>query len=205
MAKPLVLVFEDVELPFFPEKVDRARIYGRVDVQALDEEGRRCELATLADDGRTLIGRGGTAFALLSPEGEWLDKKALKPVDPAGQPLTPALSSFNAPIRLVQTVTIDAYFSHNVRSVYLMQSEADLTKLRGALAAGTIYSFPFSFRGGIEPDVGFLLSAQDGNVFLAVGQPTKLHFVGLEQAAALTEEEALTEAEDDESLDFGMM
>ena len=29
--------------------------------------GRRCELATLADDGKTLVGRGGVTYAYLSP------------------------------------------------------------------------------------------------------------------------------------------
>jgi hypothetical protein len=204
MAKPLILVYEDAELPFFPERVERRHIYGFVDVIAQDEAGNRCDLATLADDGRTVIGRGGMALATLSADGEWLDKKTLKPLDPEGKPITPAPSSFNEPVRLVQKVTVEEYLSHNVRSVYLMPSEADLTALKKALAGGTIYSFPFSFRGGLEADVGFLLMSQDQNVFLAVGQPTKLHFVGLEQAAALTDEEGPAEAEGDE-LDFGMM
>lgn len=205
MAKPLVLIHEDVELPFFPEKVDRAKIYGYIDVQALDEAGNACSLATLADDGCTVIGRGGTAFAHLDPEGAWLDKKTLKPVDPAGKPITPAPSSFNAPIRLVQQVPVDEYLSHNVKAVYLMQSEADLTALKKVLGGGAIFAFPFSFRGGLEPDVGFLLAGQDGNVFLAVGQPTKLHFIGLEQAAVAADEETVVEEDDDDSLDFGMM
>lgn len=203
MARPLTLVYEDVELPFFPEKVDRSKIYGFVDVQALDEEGRRCDLATLADDGRTLIGRGGTALAVLSVDGEWLEKGKLRPVDPEGKTITPAASSFNAPIRLVQKVTIDEFLSHNVRSVYLMGCDGDLTALKSALAGGAIFTFPFSFRGGLEADQGFLLQGQDQNLFLAIGQPTRLHFVGLEQVAAGDDEGA--DVEDEDSLDFGMM
>ena len=203
MAKPLVLVFEDVELPFFPEKVDRAKIYGSTSVHAQDEAGNRCSMAMLSDDGRTLIGE--CALGSLSAEGEWVDKKTLKPVDAEGKPITPVASSFNAPVRLVEVATIDDYLAHNVKSVYQMRcDEGDLTKLFDALRGGKIFRFPFSFRGGLEANVGFLLLGQDQNLFMAVGEPTRLRFVGLEQAAA-PDDEAAVDADDDESLDFGMM
>ncbi|MCW8132042.1 MAG: hypothetical protein KIS92_16970 [Planctomycetota bacterium] len=205
MAKALVLQFNGTDLPFSTEKVDRTKLYGFIDVEALDDQGRRCHLATLADDGRTIIGMGGTAFAQLSPDGEWLDKSKLKPVDPEGKPIVPVPSSYSAPVPLARTASIEEYLSHNIKSVYLLRCEGDLSALLAELKKGTIYTFPYSYRGGLEADAGFLLASQDGQPFLAVGQPTTIHFVGLEQAAALTEEESSGEDDGDESVDFGMM
>ena len=204
MAKPLVLTFAGADLMLDLEKVDRSKLYGYREVEAIDEKGRKCDLATLADDGRTVIGRGGTAHAMLSPEGAWMEKSALKPVNPEGKPITPVASSYSAPVPLGTKASIDEYLSHNIRSVYVVRPQGDATALGKELQAGTIYTFPYSFRGGLEADVAFLLAGKDGNVFLAVGNPTKIRFVGLEQAAALTEE-TVGEEEEEESLDFGMM
>ena len=40
--------------------------------------------------------------------------------------------------------------------------------LLNELRAGAIYSFPFSYRGGLNPSVGFLLASSDGIPTLAV-------------------------------------
>ena len=197
-----MLQFNGADLNFFMEKVDRTRLYGWIDVEALDDKGRKCELVTLAGDGRTVVGPGGTSFGYLSADGEWLDKKTLKPVDREGKPITPADSSFLKPVPLAKKATIEEYLSHNIKGVYLMASENDLGPLSEELKKGTIFTFPYSFRGGLEASVGFLLMSADGGLFLAIGEPTKIHFVGLEQAAVLTEEET-DEAEGE--MDFGMM
>jgi hypothetical protein len=47
-----------------------------------------------------------------------------------------------------------------------------------------------------------LLQAEDGGVFLAVGNPTRLEFVGLAQVAAIEEE---SEADDADLMDFDMI
>ncbi len=201
MAKPLVLQFAGADLNVFLEKVDRTKLYGWIDVEALDDKGRKCELATLAGDGRTLVGSGGTSFGYLSADGEWLEKKTLKPVDREGKPITPVNSTFSAPVPLAKKATIEEYLSHNIKSVYLISSENDLGALTEELKKGTIYTFPYSFRGGLEASVGFLLASADGGLFLAIGEATKIHFVGLEQASALTEDES----PDEDEMDFGMM
>jgi hypothetical protein len=112
-------------------------------------------------------------------------------------------SSYAAPVPLTAKVSVDEYLSHNVRSVYQVSSEVDLGPLLAELKKGVIFNFPYSFRGGLEPDAGFLLMAADGTVFVAVGTPTKLEFVGFEQVAAVTEEE--TEGAEEEEIDFSMM
>jgi len=187
-----------------PEKIDRTKLYGAIDVEALDSKNRKCQLATLADDGRTIVGAGGSSFATLSPDGLWMEKTELKAVDTEGKHIMPVASSYSAPIPLTKKATIDEYLAHNIKGVYVVRSEGDVSALVDELKKGVIYSFPYSFRGGLEADVGFLLAGQDGTAFMAIGQPTRIHFVGLEQASVLTEEETETTADDD-SVDFDMM
>ena len=140
---------------FDPVKIDRSVLYGFKELEVLDEQGGRCELATLADDGKTLVGRGGVTYAYLSPDGAWCDKSGLKPVDLDGREIQPVASSFSAPVALVEKATLEEYLSHNVRSVYLMQSEGDPAGLLAELRGGAIFKFPYSFRGGLEADAGF--------------------------------------------------
>lgn len=204
MARSLVFQLDGREFSLAPEKVDRTRLYGSIDVEALDSKERKCQLATLADDGRTIVGVGGSSFATLSPDGLWLDKTQLKPVNNEGKPLTPVPSTYSAPVALTKKATIDEYLSHNIKGVYVLRGESDFSPLVEELKKGAIYSFPYSFRGGLEADVGFLIAGQDGTAFMTVGQPMRVHFVGLEQAAVLTEEDASAEGDDD-AVDFDMM
>ena len=202
MPKPLVFKLGDAEIPCQLNRVERSDLYGFIETEALDEKGRKCTLATLADDGRSVITSGGTALVTLSPDGNWLDKKQCVPTDAAGNRITPVPSSYAAPVPLEKTVTVDEYLGHDIRSVYQITNEADLAPVMAELKQGTIYAFPYSFRGGLEADAGFLLLAADGTPFVAIGCPTKLEFVGLVQTATLTEE---GEGEDDDAIDFSMM
>jgi hypothetical protein len=204
MAKPLVLTLDGAVFPVALDKVERSDLYGFVEIETLDDQGRKCSLATLADDGRSVIPSGGTAIVTLSPEGNWLDKTTLTPTDHQGNRILPVLSSYAAPVPLDKTATIDEYLSHDIRAVYQVSSEVDLGPLLGPLREGTIYQFPYSFRGGLEPDTAFLLLSADGLPFLAVGSPTKLELVGFEQNAAITGEEDAGEDEEG-ALDFSMM
>ena len=78
--------------------------------------------------------------------------------------------------------------------------------LLGELRKGAIYTFPFSYRGGLDPDVGFLLANPEGTPFLAVGRKTRLQFVSLPELADPDVEADLDEeSDDDDSMDFGMM
>ena len=203
MAKPLVLAFGGTQLPFALSKVERSDLYGFVEIETLDEKGRKCTLATLADDGRSLIPSGGTAMVTLSPEGNWIEKKTLIPTDNQGNRIVPVASSYSAPVVIENTATIEEYLSHDIRSVYQLSSDADCGPLLAELKKGTIYQFPYSFRGGLESDTGFLLLSADGTPFLAIGCPTKLEFVGFDQSAAIAGDDDA--GEEEESMDFGMM
>ena len=105
------------------DKVDRRKLYGYVETEVLDGADQKCQLATLASDGRTVIPAGGIALATFSPDGLWLDKSELSAVDLEGKPIEPVASSFNAPIELSEIVGIDDYLSHNIRMVYALSAE----------------------------------------------------------------------------------
>jgi hypothetical protein len=55
----------------------------------------------------------------------------------------------------------------------------------------------------LEADAGFLLMGEGGNVFMAVGNPTNVDFLGLQQTAALADEEEGVDETD--LMDFDMI
>lgn len=202
MAKPLVFHFKDGDFAFGLNKVDRSRLYGYKEVEVLDEKGRKCELATLGGDGHTVIGRGGSSFAQLSVDGEWCDKASLKPVDTEGHEITPVPSSYSAPVNLTEPTTVADYLQHNIRLVYVLEPEGDASRLYEELKGGAIFKFPYSYRGGLEADAGFLIQGADGNFFMAVGNPTRVEFVGPTQITTVEEE---ADADDADMMDFDMI
>ena len=204
MARPLVLKFAGNELPLQLEKVSRDDLYGYVEIETVDDQGRPCKAAKLGGDGKSVIQTGGTAIACLSPAGDWLERKTLTPVDNENKPITPVPSTFGAPVVLEATATVEEFLDHNITSVYQISSEVDFGDLTAQLRAGTIYRFPFSFRGGIEADVAFLMCAADGTPFLMIGQPTKFDFVGFD-APAFDEDSEVGAEEEEDALDFSMM
>jgi hypothetical protein len=202
MAKPLVLSFGGSEFPLALSKVERSDLYGFVEIETFDEQDRMCTLCTLADDGRSIIPSGGSAFVTLTPEGNWIEKKTLLPSDHEGNRITPVPSSYAAPVPLTTTASIDDYLNHDIRAIYQVSCESDIAPLLDELRKGTIFQFPYSFRGGLEPDAGFLLLASDGTPFIAIGSATKLQFVSFEETAGIA---ATDEVADEEEVDFGMM
>src|SRR5262245_61199497 len=114
MAKPLVFEFRGQSIEVALEKIDRAKLYGYLDTEVQDEAGKQCELATLLGDGHSIVGKGGSALVYLSADGLWRTRAELQPVDVQGKPITPVKSSFDAPITLSETVTVDDFLSHNI-------------------------------------------------------------------------------------------
>jgi hypothetical protein len=205
MAKPLVFEYRGRPVEVALEKIDRARLYGYVDVEVQDESGKRCELATLLGDGHSIVGRGGSAIAYLSADGLWRTRAELRPVDPEGRPITPVKSSFDAPISLAETATVDEFLSHNVHLIYRVVPAAEEPALTAELKAGTVYRFPFSYRGGVDASPAFLLIGADGTPFLCVGTPTAIEFVGPAATAPAVADDTAAGEEDDDALDFSLV
>ena len=109
-------------------------------------------------------------------------------------------------LALSTRASLDEYLSHNIKSVYALTPPMGADDLLAELRKGAIYSFSFSYRGGLHPDTAFLLAGSDGQPFLCVGKKAHLQFVALPQAADPEEEAESPAGDDDEdSMDFGMM
>lgn len=206
MAKALVFKHGSTDLSFNLERVDRKKLYGQLDTEVVDEQGRPCQLAILGGDGKTLVGRGGSALCMLDADGGYCDRSTLRPVGVDGAPLTKVASTFAAPVVLDQRASIDEYLAHNIKAIYALQPPMGADALLAELRGGALYSFAFSYRGGLDPDVGFLLANSEGLPFLAVGKKTRLKFVALPEIADPDAEADLAEdSDDDDSMDFGML
>jgi hypothetical protein len=206
MQKPLILTFDGERLVFQMHKIDRSRLYGFKEFEVFDENGQTCRLATLADDGKTIVGIGGTGIGYLTVDGEWTDKSKLKPIDLEGKEMLPIRSSFAAPISLIQETSVDDYLNHNVRLVYRLTIEEQSArgdKLMLRLREGGIYKFPYSFRGGLEADVGFLLLNNEDQIFFLVAQSTQVDYLGLR--TTLTSDDDQEAVEESELMDFDMI
>lgn len=205
MAKPLILVLDGQETSFEMEKLDRRNLYGYVEQIALDADGNRCQVARLASDGKTLVGTGDAAIGYLSPDGLWRDKGDLSPIASDGKEMETVPSSLRAPISLDQTSDIDTLLSHTIRTVYQLQSDSLDEGLSKQLKEGAIFTFAFSYRGGLEPDVAFLLMGAEGDIFMLLGASADLNYVGLQEVGAAVEEEDAEGEAGDDDLDFGLM
>jgi hypothetical protein len=204
MARDLVLSLDGVEFPVKLLKVDRRRLYGDVEIEAFDEHGSPAFLRFLADDGQTIIDRGGTALETVNEDGDSVERGELVPVDASGKEIEPVPSSFGV-TNVLKSATIEDYLSLIVKSVYTLDAvseEDDLKELKDGLSGDNIYQFPFSYRGGVQYDSAFLLEA-DKNIFMIVGVPAALEFLKLGQAATLDEPEDQDLSVDD--LDFDLM
>ena len=203
MGRKLVFKYDGEPLAFEMNKVDRSRLYGSKSLRVLDDSGKECELATLADDGKTLIGKGGTGIGYVTADGNWTHKDNLQAVNVEGESIVPVPSSFAAPIELEHQVTVDDYLNHNIRLVYKLTTEVAYENLRQALNDGAIFKFDYSYRGGLEADAGFLLMNDAGEVFFLVGDETDVEFIGLQQTAAVTPVDEATTTGD--LMDFDMI
>ena len=205
----LQLQFQGASVACDLDKIDRSKLYGYIDTEVVDEQQRPCRLATLASDGRTLMPSGGIALAYVSPNGLWRDKGDLKAVNLEGAAIEPVISTFKAPVTLDQTASAEDLLDHNIRMSYLLTPEGEGTAfpeaLLSELAAGKIYTFPFSYRGGLTADTAFLLRGQDELIWMLVGKKTRVQLVSFEQQAALGDEAGGEEDAESEDIDFGMM
>ena len=203
MARPLVLSLDGTEFPVTLIKIDREKLYGRVEIEAFDEKGREASLRVLAADGKTLIDKGGTALATITDKGDSVDRNDLVPVTTDGDKIEQVPSSFNQ-TNILKEANVEDYFTQVVKSVYIVgpHEDADITELHDHLSTERMFTFPFSWRGGIEYDNAFLIGV-GGEAFMVVGKQAEFEFIKLNQAAVLesAEEEEISADE----LDFDLM
>lgn len=197
MPRPLVLSLDGREFDVRILKIDREKLYGKVDVEAYDEKGNPAQLLVLAPDGKTLIDKGGTALATVNEDGDSVSRADLVAVDEEGQKIETVPSSFNQ-VNVLKRATVEDYLSQLVKSVYVLEADdaADQKYLQDHVSSGLIYNFEFSYRGGTEYDNAFVLGNRS-DAFMIVGKPAELEFVRLNQAVDLdaTEEQEVSAEE----------
>ncbi len=221
VGRILDFLLGDVPLSLRMSKLDRTKLYGSKDVEALDESDQNCELATLADDGRTLIGKGGTGLGWLDADGKWCSKSGLQPHDVNGDTIESVPSSFDEPIRLFETANADVLLDFNIRLVYSLspdepasvdqaaeeaESEASAAyeQLLRQLNKGTVFQFEYSYRGGSESDAAFLLMNLDGDLMMLVGTPIATTYASM-NTRLISSDEEIDFGPDEGLVDFGMM
>ena len=200
MPRSLKFQYKKASFECEMHKIDRTKLYGSVDIETSDIDGNRCRLATLANDGKTLIPHGGTAFAYINSDGLWVERSELQPVNIEGEKLEILPSSFDQIIELDKTTSLESFLDHSVRLCYSLEydSEQVAPDLLKAMAAGDIFQFEFLYRDGISADPAFLMSGTSGELWMLVARPASVEFVGLDQAAV----SFTAESEDEESDEF---
>jgi hypothetical protein len=203
MPRELVLSLDGREFTVTLVKIDRDKLYGSIEVEAFDEKGRDAELRVLAADGKTLIDKGGTSLATVNEKGTSVDRTTLSAVDSDGDTIEPVPSSFAAP-NVLKKADIEDYLSQMYKSVYLIQpaEDQDIKYLLDHLDGDQIFTFPFSWRGGLEYDTAFVLGS-DGDAFMVVGKPAEFEFLKLNQSVALDSVEEQEISADD--IDFDLL
>jgi len=205
MPRNLKFQFKDIAFECGMNKVDRNKLYGSVSVETFDVDGNKCGLASLANDGKTLIPHGGTAFAYINKDGLWVERSELQPVSLEGEKLEVLPSSFDQVIELGETVTIEEFLNHSVRLCYHLDYDADeiAPEMIESMATGTIFRFEFLYRDGITADPAFLMTGNSGELWMLVAKPASVDYVGLDQAAVTFA--ADSEDEESDEFDFEMM
>jgi hypothetical protein len=199
----LVLSLDGREFAVTLVKIDRDKLYGSIEIEAFDEKGREASLRVLAADGKTLIDKGGTALTTVNEKGTSVDRPSLTAVDADGDKIEPVPSSFNEP-NVLKKADIEDYLSQMYKSVYLIQppEDGDIKYLLDHLDGDQIYTFPFSWRGGLEYDSAYILGSGD-DAFMIVGKPAEFEYLKLNQAVALDSVEEQEISADD--IDFDLL
>ena len=196
MAKNLQFLIGEREFALEPVKIDRTKLYGKVETVAVDGQGRELEKAYLDDTGSVVVSSSGLGYR--TEDGSWAARGDLIAVDETGAPLEQRASSFDMPISLNERVSLDDYFLHEITAVYSL-SGADGDHLARVLSeSDELYTFPFSYRAGHISSPAFLIPG-DGKVFLTVGRKVAIEFLNKQRHAPIDE------VDEDDEFDFSMI
>lgn len=183
-----------------PTKVERKKLYGYSETQAVDPEGRICQQAGIDGNGMTIVPKGATKVGMVTDGGEWMTSDDLQAVHADGRTVELIPSSFDEEIQLETTASAEELLRLIIASVYELSGEG--TEELAAEVGQQIFRFPFSYKGGYEASTAFLI-ASGTSVFVLTGELADFPMVGINDTGIIDED--YEEAEiDDEELDFSM-
>jgi hypothetical protein len=203
MAKPLIFKLQDVEYQFSPVKLERKKIYGWSDIIAFDDKNQECIQVNIDQSGTFLIPKGGTALGAVDGNFSWVDNSELVVLDESGNKAEKIPSSFSQTIELKELASSQELLDHFINNVYILEPEqSDIQALTEKLKSGQIFKFQFNYRDSYDADSAFMLES-NGTVFILVGKPGEFNYIGLEETSLISDDEAVSEGEDE--IDFSMM
>ena len=204
MARSINLAFKGEEFNLGIAKVDRKKIYGYTVVDVKDDNGSKCGLATISDDGKYILSKGCVGYTALDEQDQYVASSSITMVDLEGNPLEKIPSSFDLEKIELEKTSLDEYLKLHVKSVYQLNPDNEdvaMNKLVELLKKEQVLKFSFNYRTDYDADDAFLLESE-GTVFMVIGTVSPFEFIGLEKVV----EEMIDEnEEDDDDFDFGML
>ena len=200
MARNLTITLGTSTYAVAPVKVERSKLYGSTEMRVTTIDGHTCHVAGINGDGITIVDPGCTKTGMITEDGLWMERDELRAVKADGSEVPEVESSFNCTILPTGKATMEDLLSINVTSVYQLTGYDTLGLVEAV--GDEIYTFPFSYRGGYEHSPAFLL-ATDSALFIVVGTPAALDFIGIDESGVLDDEIDDNDFEDE--LDFSMM
>lgn len=198
MGKPVVLSYRGSESKFEHAKLDRASLYGARKRVPLDDTGRPCVRAQLADNGNILIRAGMTAQGYFSADGTWVPNKELVGLDASGQAVPLVASTLGVPQPLEGPLPPHTLLDLEVESVFVLTPTSLDANLKSALDAGQIFQSPFNYGADYRQETAVVFGNAEG-YFLAVGMPIAAEWCELANVAVPECDET------DDDLDFDML
>lgn len=204
MGKNLHFVIEGKSWSAGISKVDRNKVYGHVEEVISDSNGELCTVASILDDGQTIIVSGATALKTVNSDNREVSKDTIKTVNLDGTDAVLVPSSYDNDAVLTPG-TLDDLFNLEITTVYQLvwDDEAAKLDLISYLSTNKVLKFVFNYRADYEGADAVLITAQN-QVFALTGK--FLEFKFLENKQIIITEESESEANvEEEAMDFGML
>lgn len=204
MGKNIHFVIEGKTWSAGISKVDRNKVYGHVEEIISDSNGELCSVASILEDGQTIIVSGATALKTVDSENKEISKDAIKTVNLDGTDAVLVPSSYDTDAVLTLG-TLDDLFNLEITSVYQLVWEDEAAKLDLIAYLGTnkVLKFVFNYRADYEGADAVLITAQN-QVFALTGKFLEFQFLENKQVIVLEDTDADATVEED-SMDFGML
>ena len=204
MGKNLHFVIEGKSWSAGISKVDRNKVYGHVEEVISDSNGELCTVASILDDGQTIIVSGATALKTVNSDNREVSKDTIKTVNLDGTDAVLVPSSYDTDAVLTPG-TLDDLFNLEITAVYQLvwDDEAAKLDLISYLSTNKVLKFVFNYRADYEGADAVLITAQN-QVFALTGKFLEFKFLENKQIIITEESEAESNVEED-AMDFGML
>lgn len=198
MAKTIDIEYQGETVSFAYKPIDRKSLYGFKKRVAFDANGKECIKASLLNDGSLLIRSGMTAQGYFKPDGTWVPNSDIEAINIDGS--IPEMHEATIGVAVpAKEITPEEALSLRFSNTYYLDAESLPGKLKDALSAGKILSFPFNPKADYNVETGILVANENG-YFALIGDPVKYEFTTLQSTVNA---EAEADNQDDE-LDFEM-